>query len=151
MSKLTRFRVFPMDLFRICQAKKVTLREFEAQKKKGSRSFDYILNEDKLIHASVGDTFVRPNGLSLRPRGINMWDILSTWAGRGKTNVLVIPQGTIIPDDLVLIHEHGDHYSLQTTISRTPRDLNSSLTKFMDPFEMMTKEEYFERYPLTEQ
>lgn len=147
MSKLTRFRVFPMDLFRICQTKKVTLREFEAQKKKGSRSYDYILTEDKLIHPAVGDTFVKPNGLSLRPQGINMWDILSTWSG--KTNVLVIPKDTVVPDDLVLIHEHGDHYSLQTSISRTPRDLNASLTKFMDKFELMSKNDYFDRYPLT--
>lgn len=71
-----------------------------------------------------------PNGASLRPGGYNMGEILLRY--RGKFNLIQIPAGIVstalcvkswvdwfagiaIPAGLILIHEHSDHYSLQTT------------------------------------
>ena len=44
---------------------------------------------DGLIHPAPGDFFSEPNGMSLRPRGTNMWDILSSY--RGKCTVTILP------------------------------------------------------------
>ena len=38
---------------------------------------------------------------------------------RGKF-VIELPKDLILPETLVMIHEHGDHYSLQTTQSIKP-------------------------------
>ena len=105
----------PLTLFRICgKSRNIVLREYAVQTAKGSRSYDLTLAEDGLVHpAPLDDVFIGPNGASLRPAGINMWDIVSSRAG--ITNVLEIPEGVKIPEGLVLLHEHGDHYSLQCT------------------------------------
>lgn len=143
---LGNYKIVPLDLFRIGRDEKVKLRDYEVQLKKGSRSYDYVLNKDGLIHPSPLDSFIGPNGMSLRPAEINMWDVLSSF--RGKCLVAILKAGTKIPDDLILLHEYGDHYSLQTTVARTPKELNTSLTNFLSSCEFITKEEYFKRYPL---
>ena len=74
-------------------------------------------------------------------------DILSTYSG--KCEVVMIPEGTKLPADLILIHEHGDHYSLQTTKPITPTDLNKTLTSFIKPFERLSKEDYYNRFPIS--
>jgi hypothetical protein len=51
--------------------------------------------------------------MSVRPRGPNMWEILDNC--RGICNVWIIPKGTPLPNELVLMHERGDHFSVQTT------------------------------------
>ena len=73
-------------------------------------------------------------------------DILTNY--KAGTIVVMIPEGTVIPQDLILIHEHGDHYSLQTSVPILPSELNSKLTRFLKPFESFPKEDYFERFPI---
>ena len=51
----------------------VVLREKEAQLKRNSRSFDYTLAADGKIHPAVGNEFMGPNGMTLRPNGSNMY------------------------------------------------------------------------------
>jgi len=92
------------------------------------------------------DYFVTPNGLSLRPAGINNWDII--WTYKGKFRVVYIPAGVEIPEGLVLILERGDHYSLQTTVSISLQELNKKMTDFLKPFERLSREEFSERFPL---
>jgi hypothetical protein len=125
----------------------VVLRERAVQVAKGSQSFDVTLAEDKLIHpAPLDGKFIGPNGASLRPLGINMWDIL---AGRkGITNVMEIPAGTKIPAGLVLLHEHGDHYSLQCTEPMKRKALEAMMNEFLKDMPFYSKEEYFKKYPI---
>ncbi len=144
--KMTRFRTTPVQLFRLVTTNTVKLREYKSQVAKGSHSYDFFLGEDGLIHPAASEFFEAPNGMSLRPHGIQMWDILASY--RGNPKVLILPQGTAIPDDLALFHERSDHYSLQTAIPRTMNALNTTLTKFLSPYEVITKEEYFLRFPL---
>ena len=59
-----------------------------------------------------------------------MWDILSTYTGNNVL-VTIIPEAEVIPADLVLLHEHGDHYSLQTSATCTPDELNFRLSTFL--------------------
>ena len=79
--------------------------------------------------------------------GINLWDILSSYAAP-NIYVFVVPQGVHIPHDLILLHERGDHFSLQTSIPCSPQNLNSRLSDFMSDKIVLTKEEFFSRYPL---
>lgn len=138
----------PLALFRICgKSRNVILREHAVQMAKGSRSYDLTLAEDGLVHpAPLDDVFIGPNGASLRPAGINMWDIVSS--RRGITNVLEIPDGVMIPEGLVLLHEHGDHYSLQCTKPIKRKALEGLMNQFIADFPFYSKEEYFSKYPL---
>ena len=142
---IAKYQTVPVTLFRLSKTKKVILREFEDQKKLGNASFDYVARDDGLI-LPTGDLFEKPNGMSLRPIGTNMWDILANF--RGRFDIVVVPADTPIPPELVLWHEHGDHYSMQTSEPVTPAKLNGRLTKFLDGMERISKEDYFERYPI---
>ena len=104
------------------------------------------MGENGLINPMESDYYITPNGLSLRPRGIYICDIISSF--KGKFEVVYIPAGVDIPEGLVLILEIGDHYSLQTTVPISPPELNKKMTDFLKPFERMAKEEFFERFPL---
>lgn len=139
---------FPISLFRICgKSRAVRLREYAVQTAKGSRVFDVTLAEDNLIHpAPLDDIFIGPNGASLRPAGINLWDIIS--GKQGTVNLLEIPAGSKLPDGLVLLHEHGDHYSLQCTRSMTRKALEALMNEFLKDFPFYSKDEYFNKYPL---
>ncbi len=138
----------PLTLFRICgKSRNIVLREYAVQTAKGSRSYDLTLAEDGLVHpAPLDDVFIGPNGASLRPAGINMWDIVSSRAG--ITNVLEIPEGVKIPEGLVLLHEHVDHYSLQCTKPMKRKALEGFMNQFIADFPFYSRDEYFEKYPL---
>ncbi|KAK0701837.1 hypothetical protein B0T26DRAFT_625976, partial [Lasiosphaeria miniovina] len=54
-----------------------------------------------------------PNGASMRPNSPYQYILVSRLARRSNVVVYVVPAGTCLPDDLLLVHEHMDHYSLQ--------------------------------------
>ena len=142
--------IFPEALFRICgKSKKFVLREHAIQVAKGSPSYDLTLAEDGLVHpAPLDDVFIGPNGASLRPLGVNMWDLLTT--KRGITNVLEIPAGTKIPESLVLLHEHADNFSLQCTQPMQRKALEALMNEFSKELPFYPKNEYFTRHPISE-
>ena len=43
----------------------------------------------------------------------------------------MIKEGTLIPENLVLLHEFKDHYSMQTSVACTEKEINQRLTKFL--------------------
>ncbi len=141
--RLTKFQVVPETLFHIATSKKIALRDYNVQMALGRTSFDFVSEPSGLILPSK-DFFEKPNGMSLRPEGVNMWDILGRF--NNKVEIQIIPAGTPIPSELVLCHEHGDHYSLQTSEPVTPKVLNERLTAFLASMERISKEEYFKRY-----
>ena len=146
---IARYTTVPLKLFRIVGSNnKVILREKEKQFSKGSRSYDYTASSDGLLHpAPLDDYFMGPNGASFRPAGGQMWEILSERTG--VVNVIEVPEGTHLPPDMVLFHEHTDHYSLQTTKSIKPSVFSKNVTEFLSKFEVYPKKEYFERYPFS--
>ena len=148
MKILNRYSVIPLKLFRIVGAtKKVVVREKTKQFDKGSRSFDYTIGADGLIHpAPLDNTFIGPNGASFRPASINMWDFLSQ--RKGITYVVEVPEGSILPPELVMLHERDDHYSLQLTTPMKPTVFNKRINDYLANFEVYPKSTYFERYPL---
>lgn len=66
-----------------------------------------------------------------------------------KAFVFKIPEGTALPDGLVLYHEHTDHFSMQTSVACLPQELNKKLTEFVSQFSFYSKEDYFRRYGYT--
>jgi hypothetical protein len=137
---------FPETLFRIETESQVRLREQNIQLARKSRSYDYTIGKNGLVNPVVGDLYIGPNGMSLRPAEINNWDIISSY--EGDFQIVVIPKSTSIPLELVLLHERGDHYSLQTSVPCRIDELNSRITKFLRPMQRISREEYFEKYPL---
>ena len=137
------------DLFRVGANEKVILRDYAKQQKLGRHSFDIKLNpEDGLAHPATGEYFNGPNGASLRPNTQFMQEIIRKFRGRYVT-VYMLKEGTKLPEDLVLLHEHSDHYSLQCTKPMKLSDLNKKLTQFCsEKGEKMSQAEFCERFPL---
>ena len=79
-----------------------------------------------------------------------MWEILSQRTG-AIVNVIEVPEGALLPPDMVILHEHTDHYSLQTTKSIKPSVFSKNVTEFLNKFEVYPKKVYFERYPFPNQ
>lgn len=125
----------PVDLFRVNATPNVILRDFNKQQAIGHRLYDLHVGPDGLVHPKPGPNFEGPNGASMRPDGPTLQEIIRGFRGR-NTTVYRLPEGlywvaafeallmlwrdngeigTKLPEQLVLLHEHSDHYSLQTT------------------------------------
>ena len=135
----------PVDLFRFAgQAK---LRERGAQTALGRASFDYVKGADGLVHPANGEYFIGPNGCSLRPAGPVLYELVAHRPG--NTRLVLIPAGTPMPAGFVVLHEHTDHFSLQTAVPCTPQDLDKRLNAFFKRMTtVLTRDEYLTRYPL---
>ncbi|XP_004343292.1 hypothetical protein CAOG_07433 [Capsaspora owczarzaki ATCC 30864] len=94
--------------------------------------------------AAEGPDFLGPNGASLRPAASpTLHEVLCNW--RGNCILYKIPAGTPLPAGLTLLHEHSDHYSLQTTKPISLPDLQKAMTAFIAPFKLQqTREEFLE-------
>ena len=135
----------PLDLFRF--AGRVQLRERGAQAALKRTSFDYTLGADGLVHPATTAHFIGPNGCSLRPAGPTLYELVAH--RRGDARVVLIPGGTPMPPGLVLLHEHSDHYSLQTSAPCKPAELNARLNAFFKSLPtVLTRDEYLQRYPI---
>jgi len=65
---------------------------------------------------------------------------------RGDVRVYTMMGGTQLPDGLVLIHEHSDHYSLQTTTPIPLAELNNKLTQLLESLPSATREDFIKWY-----
>ncbi len=140
-----RFNKLPLTLFRIQTTWQAKLRDYQQQLKIGQFSYDVKLHEDGLVHSiPVTETkFMGPNGMSLRPSGPNFFEILANFRGQC---IFVLPKDTELPSQFTLLHEHTDHYSLQTTQPVSLKEFNQRLTAFLNSFEMIDKATYMVRY-----
>ena len=143
MSFLLRFKKVPITLFRIQGSKKIVLREKARQIAHNRTSYDFMLHEDGKVHPTYGEKFTKPNGASCRPAGPNLFEIVTHFKGN---YIYIIPKDTPLPDELILILEHTDHYSIQTTTDCTEKELNERLNKFLEKMELISKEEFNKKY-----
>ena len=143
---MQRFTRFPQTLYRIQPRLPVKLRDYETQISKNRLSFDLKLHKG-LVLPMQGNHFHTPNGMSLRQANDKMMNILSNF--RGDLNLLRIyrmQENSPVPDDMVLILEHSDHYSLQTSKEVSLNDFNSKLTEYLQSLPSLTKEQFVEFY-----
>ena len=143
---LGRYNVLPYDIFRIQSGPQVSLRDYEVQKQLGRRSYDLHVGPGGTVRPSVGENFNGPNGCSVRPKGLNLDELIDTFRGR-DTLIYRLGEGLSLPTDLVLLHEHTDHHALQCAVPMTLEDLNRKLTDlFAKHGEKLSRDEYFSRY-----
>lgn len=148
---LGAYTCLPCDLFRINSTEKVILRDFETQKAKGLTSFDVVLDTNGLVQPSTGDLFVRPNGMSVRPNGLFLQEIIGNFRGK-NTTIFKLPKGLELESrQLRLLWEHSDHHSVQTSVPITLDELNEKLSKLCaEHGEKLTKADFMNKYPLSE-
>jgi hypothetical protein len=122
----------PLPLFRIQASASVRLRPEAAARAAGRASFDITENAQGLVlpRDPAEAAFLGPNGMSMRPEGRMLAVIIGTFRGKGA-RVFEVPSGTAIPPELVLLHEHSDHYAMQPAEAMTLKRLNSALTAFL--------------------
>jgi len=125
------YRELPLALFRLQAAKTVALRDYAVQRAAGRASFDLHLHDGGIVQPSdtAAMTFNGPNGMSLRPSGPMLASIVAQF--RGRCIVFEVPARTPVPEELVLLHEHTDHYSLQAARPMPLEELNKRLTAFL--------------------
>ena len=80
--------------------------------------------------------------MSLRPSSDNMINNLKNF--RGEPRVYSLPVGLTLPDGLVVIHEHSEQYSLQTTLPIPLPALNDKMTDLLADCISVTKTQYLE-------
>ncbi len=140
MSKqlIGKYKVFPITLYRLQQKKVVKLREMSSQLELGKSHFDFTL-KDGMVHPNNTDKFIGPNGMSLLPLGQSLSKVAKTY---NFSYIYEISAGAEIPDDLILLHEHTDHYSLQTSIICSPNDFDKRLTLFLQKQKSLSKDDF---------
>ncbi|KAG6122916.1 hypothetical protein E4U13_000873 [Claviceps humidiphila] len=118
------FRKFPKEIHRVNNGPSVTLRAWSPYR----RSYNIVTKQHGLVEAKAlnPSTYVAPNGASMGPNSVYQQSLVS-WRFRGSDVIVYsVPKGTSLPDDLVLVHERTDHYSLQPaeqmTIDSNPTD-----------------------------
>ena len=140
-----RYTRVPLTLYRIQSSPIVNLRDRASQFARRRQSFDLVVHDDGLVHPMAGDRFHTPNGMSLRPPGDTMRRIIEQFKGK-DARVYRLQEYMELPKGLVILHEHTDHYSLQTSEPIPLADLNKKLTDFLGSLPSQTKQEWIEQY-----
>lgn len=139
----------PITLFRVQPGVAVKLRLHAEAVAAGRTSFDvYEINGKILPKDPKEKVFSGPNGMSMRPAGPMWASILAGY--RGKARIYEIPEGTAIPPELVLLHEHSDHYAMQPTKEMTLKELDGHLTAWLKSPGVKvftTKAEFYAAHP----
>ncbi|EZF71786.1 hypothetical protein H105_06044 [Trichophyton soudanense CBS 452.61] len=108
-------------------------------------------------------TYQPPNGASMRPNTLKMQQNAASLRGSSAC-IYKLDAGIRIPDDLILVHEFKDHYSLQArnimTVEGKPDaesidygltnrlDLNAKITRFLEGSgRCLSKDEWLREYP----
>ncbi|KAH6640660.1 hypothetical protein F5144DRAFT_561222 [Chaetomium tenue] len=146
MSAITVFRKFPKELFRVNNGRAIRVRAQTPHR----HVYDIITSgngwvEPKALNLS---TYMAPNGASMRPNS-RYQQYLVSWRFRGDDVVVYsIPKDTNLPDDLLLVHERSDHYSLQPAVRMSLDRLNARITQFLSSAgKVYTREEWLKTYP----
>jgi hypothetical protein len=59
----------------------------------------------------------------------------------------MIPAGHILPDSLIMVHEHSDHFSLQTSRPCTDLSYLNELCMAFEELKMISKQQYYGLHP----
>ncbi|PBK87323.1 hypothetical protein ARMGADRAFT_1066132 [Armillaria gallica] len=121
---LGRYDYLPCELVRIIDSNRVTLRDYKKQIESGRTSYALRTHEDGLIHPKLGPMFEGPSGASVRPNGPFLQVLIRSFQGK-EIVIYRLPEGTKLPSDLVCLHEHTDHHSIQCAVPMTLRELDT--------------------------
>ncbi|KAL4941592.1 hypothetical protein BDV06DRAFT_235991 [Aspergillus oleicola] len=148
MSRFIRsYTVIPKEIFRINNGPIIRLRAYPGPRRpKGL--FDLLTYEGKVQPKALNAfTYKPPNGASMRPNTPKMHLLANILRGDSAC-IYSVPAGIPTPDNLILVHEFRDHYSLQPREEMTVDNLNASITQFLQARgRCFTKEEWLWQYP----
>ncbi|KAI2611995.1 hypothetical protein GGR54DRAFT_338782 [Hypoxylon sp. NC1633] len=139
------FRRFPKELFRVNNGQVIKLRVWTPKR----HLYDIVTHHELVQPKALSPlSYVAPNGASMRPNSPYQQSLVS-WRFRGiDTLVYSVPEGTTLPDDLLLVHERSDHYSLQPARTMTLDELNTTMTRFfITNARVFTREQWLKEYP----
>ncbi|OXV11237.1 hypothetical protein Egran_01002 [Elaphomyces granulatus] len=141
------FTRIPNELFRLNTGTIIRLRAYPGPTRP-KRRFDLLTMGGKVRPLALNPaTYEWPNGASMRPNSPGLHYVIRT-IREPSTCIYAIPAGVELPDDLILVHEFGDHYSLQAAKEMTVDELNIKMTGFLvTEGECLTKEAWLEQYP----
>ncbi|KAG8628987.1 hypothetical protein KVT40_002852 [Elsinoe batatas] len=145
---LASFAIVPKTLFRTNKGSSIRLRAHPGPLRPRG-PFD-LLTTSGLVKPKALDpkTYEFPNGASMRSNSPAQRRVLATFTGPDVI-VYEVPKGTILPKELILVHEFRDHYSLQAAREMTVRELNDHLTVFFGQYAIAhTKKEWYARFPV---
>ena len=141
-----RYTTLPCDLFRIMLGPNIRLRDQAFQASKGRLSYDLILHNG-LVKPAEGDLFIGPNGASFRPNTYNLQNTVRLFKAP-EFQIVKIPEGTKLPSELVALHEHTDHWSVQCAKPMSLPKLNKLVSLLCQKSgTTYTKEQFVELYP----
>ncbi|OJJ48718.1 hypothetical protein ASPZODRAFT_14844 [Penicilliopsis zonata CBS 506.65] len=141
------FTQVPKELFRLNNGPAVHLRAHPGPLRPAGL-FDLLTTEGKVRPLALDPaTYEFPNGASMRSNSISQQRLVRRLKGSSAL-IYTLHAGTELPDDLILVHEFADHYSLQARRSMTVEELNSKITQFLTAKgERLSKEQWQQRYP----
>ncbi|RDL37083.1 uncharacterized protein BP5553_04516 [Venustampulla echinocandica] len=140
---INTFRTIPKALFRLSYGREINLRPWSLQRQ---TSFDVRPDSQGLVRPKAL-TQRPPNGASMRPNTTIQQNLLKRMKGQ---NVVVysVAEGVVLPNDLIIVHERGDHYSLQATVPMSVEQLSAKITTFLQRSStVLTKEQFIHYYP----
>ncbi|KAI0530188.1 hypothetical protein GGR58DRAFT_524912 [Xylaria digitata] len=139
------FRSFPKQLFRVNNGRYVKVRAQQQNR----NVYDIVAQDGRVEPKALNPhTYIAPNGASMRPNSPYQQSLVSSRFRGPKVIVYAIARGTQLPDDLVLVHERSDHYSLQPGAPMSVDDLYSKITDFMwKAARAYTREQWLEAFP----
>lgn len=137
---------FPHTMFRLLNSKTPSFKAREKTELPGS--FDIVVT-DGVVHPLVSDQFMIPNGASVRPNTVEEYYLVCSRSR--KSFLCEIPQGTKVPTDCVLVHEFGDHFSLQPKKLMSIQIFNKIISEFLLPCRVYMRDEWLGAHPLGSQ
>ncbi|OQE40037.1 hypothetical protein PENCOP_c006G08969 [Penicillium coprophilum] len=123
------FTQIPKDIFRVNSGTSIRLRAWPGPRRP-HRVFDLLTTAGKVQPKALDPaTYEFPNGASMRPNSKTQQNLVRTANPRDGHNIYVfaIMVGTVLPEDLILVHEFRDHYSLQARKEMTVEELNAKI------------------------
>ncbi|KAI1078583.1 hypothetical protein F5B20DRAFT_547651 [Whalleya microplaca] len=143
---IATFRRFPKELFRVNDGRQIKLRVWSPQRRE---VYDIFAENGRVEPKALNHaTYVAPNGASMRPNSPYQQALVS-WRFKSQNMVVFgVPEGTELPEDLLLVHERSDHYSLQPARSMTIDDLNGKISLFMaEHARVFNRDQWMKAYP----
>ncbi|KAH6888523.1 hypothetical protein B0T10DRAFT_488334 [Thelonectria olida] len=142
---ITVFRKFPKELFRATNGS-----VFQARDKSPERSsYDMIAHEGYVKPLALDPTTYRsPNGLRMSPNSPFQQYLISRILKRDDVTVFCVPAGTHLPEDLLLVHELQEVYSLQPAKEMKLSSFDDRVKEFfMQNATVYEKQMWLKAYP----
>ncbi|KAI3201815.1 hypothetical protein CBS147311_4803 [Penicillium roqueforti] len=144
------FTRFPKDIFRVNSGTSIRLRAWPGPRRPHG-VFDLPTTAGKVQPKALNPaTYEFPNGASMRPNSRTQQNLVRTVKAWGGLTIYIyaIMAGTHLPDDLILVHEFRDHYSLQARKEMTVEELQAKIEALLATHgQRFTREGWLQRYP----